>query len=190
MTIPALETALMTKIPLWQVVLLGGTTLIAGRFLRQSLRVYASSRALHMSSPAAGAKNGKSKGKHSDPVSLSPGEDMKLVLIVRADLGMSKGKTAAQCSHAALACYKQASKKVPAMVSTWEQMGQSKVVLKCAGEEELLQLQRAARAAGLVAQSICDAGRTQIAAGSRTVLGIGPAPAGLVDSVAGHLRLY
>ncbi|KAJ2726958.1 Peptidyl-tRNA hydrolase protein 2, mitochondrial [Coemansia sp. D1744] len=76
------------------------------------------------------------------------------------------------------------------MVKTWEMLGQGKVTLKCSDEDELLELQRSARAAGLVAQSICDAGRTQIAAGSRTVLGIGPGPVGLVDKVAGHLKLY
>lgn len=37
-----------------------------------------------------------------------------------------------------------------------------------------LELQKQARKSGLVAQSIMDAGRTQIAAGSRTVLAIGP----------------
>ncbi|KAJ2147592.1 hypothetical protein IW136_000063 [Coemansia sp. RSA 678] len=187
--IPSLEAALMTKLPLWQVVLLGGTTLIAGRVLQRGLRIYASKRMFHASDTAAGSKKGKSK-KQNYAEMLSAGEDMKLVLIIRTDLGMSKGKTAAQCSHAALACYKQAVKKAPAMVKTWEMLGQGKVTLKCSDEDELLELQRSARAAGLVAQSICDAGRTQIAAGSRTVLGIGPGPVGLVDKVAGHLKLY
>ena len=31
----------------------------------------------------------------------------KMVLLVRTDLGMAKGKVAAQCAHAALACYKK-----------------------------------------------------------------------------------
>ncbi|KAJ1930790.1 Peptidyl-tRNA hydrolase protein 2, mitochondrial, partial [Linderina pennispora] len=57
-------------------------------------------------------------------------------------------------------------------------------------EEEMLELQRKAASLGLVAQSICDAGRTQIASGSRTVLGIGPGPISLVDKVSGHLKLY
>ncbi|KAJ2498419.1 hypothetical protein GGH96_004334 [Coemansia sp. RSA 1972] len=178
----------MTKLPLWQVVLLGGTTLLAGRVLQRGLRIYASKRMFHASN-AAGSKKGKSK-KQNYAEMLSAGEDMKLVLIIRTDLGMSKGKIAAQCSHAALACYKQAVKRAPAMVKTWEMLGQGKVTLKCADEDELLELQRSARAAGLVAQSICDAGRTQIAAGSRTVLGIGPGPVGLVDKVASHLKLY
>jgi PTH2 family peptidyl-tRNA hydrolase len=35
-----------------------------------------------------------------------------------------------------------------------------------------------------------DAGRTQIASGTRTVLALGPAPKDLIDSVAGHLKLF
>ena len=47
-----------------------------------------------------------------------------------------------------------------------------------------------ARLAGLVAESIFDAGRTQVAAGTRTVCAIGPGPAKLIDTVTGHLKLY
>jgi PTH2 family peptidyl-tRNA hydrolase len=42
-----------------------------------------------------------------------------------------------------------------------------------------------ARSLGLTAKSIRDAGRTQVAAGSRTVLGIGPGPVKIVDQVTG-----
>ena len=36
---------------------------------------------------------------------------------------------------------------------------------------------------------IKDAGRTQIAPGSKTVLAIGPGPASLIDQCTGHLKL-
>ena len=51
-------------------------------------------------------------------------------------------------------------------------------------------LQAAAMSLSLTAKVIHDAGRTQIAAGSATVLGIGPAPKSLVDQVTGALKLY
>lgn len=49
---------------------------------------------------------------------------------------------------------------------------------------------KAAQKKGLVCCLISDAGRTQIAPGSITVLGIGPGPANLIDEVSGHLKLY
>ncbi|KAJ2767338.1 hypothetical protein GGI18_005819, partial [Coemansia linderi] len=143
-------------------------------------------RSIQTSAPAESSK--KTRGDSDSRMSL--GEDTKLVLIIRTDLGMSKGKIAAQCSHATLGCYKRALKQAPAMLKAWEFTGQAKVTLKCNSEEELADLQKKAQAAGLVAQSICDAGRTQIAAGSRTVLGIGPGPISAVDRVSGHLKLY
>jgi PTH2 family peptidyl-tRNA hydrolase len=36
---------------------------------------------------------------------------------------------------------------------------------------------------------VADAGRTQIAAGSRTVLAIGPAPNAALNEITGHLKL-
>lgn len=116
-------------------------------------------------------------------------EDCKMVLVVRMDLKMDKGKMAAQCSHATLACYKTMLSNNPTVLKQWERSGQAKVALKCNSEQELLQLENKARSLNLCARSIRDAGRTQIAAGSRTVLGIGPAPSKIIDQVTGHLKL-
>ncbi|KAI8920566.1 peptidyl-tRNA hydrolase [Entophlyctis helioformis] len=116
-----------------------------------------------------------------------------MVLVIRTDLDMTKGKVAAQCCHAALSAYQAAteqSDQTRAWLRTWERAGQTKVTLKCPSETAMLDMQAAARRQGLVARSICDAGRTQIAAGSRTVLAIGPAPASMVDRVSGSLKLY
>ncbi|OJD17398.1 peptidyl-tRNA hydrolase [Emergomyces pasteurianus Ep9510] len=117
-------------------------------------------------------------------------EEVKLVLVVRTDLGMGKGKIAAQCSHATLACYKYYFARAPdsPILKRWERGGQAKVALQVKSEEELLVLQAQAVSLGLCAQVIQDAGRTQIASGSRTVLGI-LGPKGVVDGVTGGLKL-
>ncbi|PGH01845.1 peptidyl-tRNA hydrolase [Blastomyces parvus] len=117
-------------------------------------------------------------------------EEVKLVLVVRTDLGMGKGKIAAQCSHATLACYKYYLARAPdsPILKRWERGGQAKVALQVKSEEELLVLQAQAISLGLCAQVIQDAGRTQIASGSRTVLGI-LGPRGVVDGVTGGLKL-
>ncbi|KAL2835156.1 peptidyl-tRNA hydrolase PTH2-domain-containing protein [Aspergillus cavernicola] len=117
-------------------------------------------------------------------------EEVKLVLVVRTDLGMTKGKIAAQCSHATLACYKYLvthSSSSP-ILHRWEQQGQAKIALQIKSEEELQLLQAQAISLGLCARVIQDAGRTQIASGSRTVLGV-LGPKSVVDTVTGHLKL-
>jgi PTH2 family peptidyl-tRNA hydrolase len=68
-------------------------------------------------------------------------------------------------------------------------MGQAKIAVQVKSEDELLELMGKARSLGVTAEVIADAGRTQIASGSRTVLGVGPAPKSMVDMVTGHLKL-
>lgn len=84
-------------------------------------------------------------------------EDCKLVLLVRMDLKMDKGKIAAQCGHATLACYKTMMQTNPALLKSWERSGQAKVALKCSSEEEMLALEKKAKALNLCARSILDA---------------------------------
>ena len=43
---------------------------------------------------------------------------------------------------------------------------------------------------GVNSTVIHDAGRTQIVAGSATVLGLGPAPKSVLDQITGDLKLY
>jgi PTH2 family peptidyl-tRNA hydrolase len=116
-------------------------------------------------------------------------EECKLVLVVRTDLGMTKGKIAAQCSHATLACYKALKKENSPVLARWERLGQAKVSVQVKSEDELLLLQAQALSLGLCAKVIHDAGRTQIASGSATVLGVGPGPRTVVDQVTGGLKL-
>lgn len=117
-------------------------------------------------------------------------EEVKLILAVRTDLGMTKGKIAAQCGHATLACYKYLlnHSSSTALLKRWENNGQPKIAVQCKSEEELETLQALAVSLGLCARTIHDAGRTQIAAGSATVVGI-LGPKSVVDQVTGHLKL-
>ena len=54
---------------------------------------------------------------------------------------------------------------------------------------ELDALLAAARARGLVAHSVSDAGRTEVEAGTKTVGCVGPGPRSEVDAVCRHLSL-
>ncbi|KAG0215529.1 hypothetical protein BGX28_009577 [Mortierella sp. GBA30] len=128
--------------------------------------------------------------ENEDLAEFDLNEEYKMVLVVRSDLGMGKGKAAAQCCHATLANYKELSRRSPKTLTRWEYCGQAKVTLKVDSEEEMLLIQAQAMSIGLAAHSIRDAGRTQIAAGSRTVLAIGPGPVSVVNSVTGKLKLY
>ncbi|OLN91949.1 Peptidyl-tRNA hydrolase 2 [Colletotrichum chlorophyti] len=154
---------------------------------------------LRQRQPASSEKKTSSGKPNPDAAPLvdSSKEECKLVLVVRTDLGMTKGKMAAQASHATLACYKSLSKAAardpssPAakILSRWERLGQAKIAVQIKNQEEMLDLMRKARGLGVTAEVIADAGRTQIEAGSLTVLGVGPAPRSLVDQITGHLKL-
>lgn len=74
------------------------------------------------------------------------------------------------------------------MLRRWENGGQAKIALQVKSEDEMVLFQAQAMSLGLCARSVQDAGRTQIASGSRTVLGI-LGPKSVVDGVTGHLKL-
>jgi len=118
------------------------------------------------------------------------GVELKMVICVRTDLSMSKGKIAAQCGHAVLGAYKIAKRITPEYVKAWEWRAQAKITLKVDSEAQMDEIAAAARAAGLPSIIIEDAGRTEVAPGTRTVLGIGPAPRSEMDAVTGKLKLF
>lgn len=125
---------------------------------------------------------------------LSPawnGEKCKMVIVVRSDLPMGKGKTAAQCAHAALECCRQIfnNKKGHLMFESWLRSGQPKIVVQIPNEKELLTLADKAQRAGLLTAIIKDAGRTQVKAGTVTVVGIGPGSNEAIDSLTSRLKL-
>lgn len=90
-----------------------------------------------------------------------------------------------QCGHATLGAFEDARAHHPEFVDAWHHHGQTKVALNCPDEATMDAVLARCREAGLPCYVVVDAGRTQIAPGSRTVLGIGPAPVGAVDAITG-----
>ena len=137
---------------------------------------------------AAGASGGdddvSEDGSDSDD-DVPPGP-LKQALVVRTDLGMKKGKQCAQCCHASLGSWKVAVVSKPAWVEAWDRRGCAKIALKCPSEDLMDAVAAKCVEAGLPCYIVEDAGHTQVAPGSRTVLGIGPAPADAIDAITGR----
>lgn len=113
----------------------------------------------------------------------------KMVLVVRNDLKMGKGKIGAQCGHGAVGAYQKTVQRNPRLVRAWENTGCAKIALRVESEPEMMAIKRAAEAHNLTTCLIRDAGRTQIEPNSKTVLAIGPATVEDIDKVTGHLKL-
>jgi len=116
-------------------------------------------------------------------------EDHKMVIVVRADLGMSKGKTAAQVAHAAVNCALAAKKKDPEALEKWMSCAYPKIVLKAEDEKELFEIKALADALGIINSVVTDAGRTEIPSGSVTCIGLGPDSETRIDKVTGELSM-
>lgn len=112
-----------------------------------------------------------------------------MVLVVRNDLKMGKGKVGAQCGHGAVGAYRKAMQRNPHLVQGWENTGCAKIALRVESEAEMVSIKRAAEAQGLTTFLVRDAGRTQIEPNTKTVLAIGPATGQDIDKVTGHLKL-
>ncbi len=112
--------------------------------------------------------------------------EYKQVIIMRTDLKLSPGKLAVQVAHGAVSSADWADKRD---LDAWKAGGQKKVVLKAANLQELFELKEKARRDGLPTALITDAGRTEIAPGTITVLGIGPAQEEKIDKITGHLKM-
>mmetsp|Transcript_34447 Transcript_34447/g.97141 ORF Transcript_34447/g.97141 Transcript_34447/m.97141 type:complete len:186 (+) Transcript_34447:161-718(+) len=140
------------------------------------------------SSVVAGATGGSGRKKKKTGKPDYRGE-CKMVLCVRTDLKMNKGKMCAQCGHATLGAYTRSRHNNSPYLDSWHHYGQTKIALKVTSEEQLLALEAEAKRRGVPHYLVADAGRTQIAAGSITVLGLGPAPIADLDEITGHLKL-
>jgi PTH2 family peptidyl-tRNA hydrolase len=94
-------------------------------------------------------------------------EGYTMYILINSDLGMGKGKIAAQVGHVVGMLTERMMQRDDSYI-TWKQTGHKKIVLK-ATQEELMQFMH-----DPTAEYILDAGRTQIPENSLTVVGFLP----------------
>ena len=113
-----------------------------------------------------------------------------MVVLMRDDLKMTKGKVAAQAGHAAVNCALSIKKKDTEAFDKWTMSGQPIIVLKIKSERELFEFKAIADTQRINNSVVCDAGRTQIDPGTNTCLGIGPAAIEILDKITGELKMF
>lgn len=128
------------------------------------------------------SKNTKNKKKFT-----FESKNLVLQVLVRKSLKMKPGKIAAQVGHAVIGSYKNII-NYPDAANTWRNGGEAIIVLKAEDDEITDTLEKAKRA-GIHIYKVYDAGRTQVSAGSQTVIALGPAPKNVMNMVTGSLKL-
>ncbi len=114
---------------------------------------------------------------------------IKQVIIIRSDLEMSRGKTAAQAAHASLMSYFEAERMDNEVAKEWLDTGEKKIVLKVSDEESLVKLFNAFKFKKVPCALVTDAGLTELPPGSKTALGIGPWYSKDIDQFTMGLKL-
>lgn len=126
-------------------------------------------------------------------------DDIKMVIVVRKDLNMRKGKLAAQVGHAAqkfLFENNESERRDELVVkfskeeAIWLNTGTTKIVCGCDSEDELQDLMLKAKLKNIQCHSIIDAGRTEFnGEPTLTCAAFGPDEANLIDEITGNLPL-
>lgn len=136
----------------------------------------------------------------------------KMMIVVRRDLKMRKGKIAAQAGHACIDAVLMALSKEGRMgdfemspegislkktdkpsspLSDWFMYGCAKVCVYVDSEEALLEISQSAKEKGIIASVITDAGMTEFhGVPTKTCLALEPLPYDVADELTGDLPLY
>lgn len=112
-----------------------------------------------------------------------------MVLVMRGELRLTAGKAAVQVAHAAVMLTLAAERRDASALDAWLAGGQKKIALVVETLAELDGLERTARGKRIPSVWVEDAGLTEVAPGTRTCLGLGPAPSSEIDAVTGELPL-
>ena len=136
----------------------------------------------------------------------------KMMIVMRRDLKMRKGKIAAQAGHACIDAVLMALHKEGRMndfemtdegfslkttnkpispLSDWFIYGCAKVCVYVDSEEALLAIEKKAKEKGIIASVITDAGMTEFhGVPTKTCLALEPLPTDIADELTGGLPLY
>ena len=136
----------------------------------------------------------------------------KMMIVMRRDLKMRKGKIAAQAGHACIDAVLMAlckegrmndfemtadglalkqTDKASTPLSDWFLYGCAKVCVYVDGEDALLEIAKKAAERGIIAAVITDAGMTEFhGIPTKTCLALEPLPADIADELTGDLPLY
>lgn len=136
----------------------------------------------------------------------------KMMIVMRRDLKMRKGKIAAQAGHACIDAILMAlskegrwndfemtsdgfvlknTEKPSTPLSEWFEYGSAKVCVYVDSEEELLLIASKANEMGIIVSVITDAGMTEFhGVPTKTCLALEPLPAEIADLLTGNLPLY
>lgn len=136
----------------------------------------------------------------------------KQMIVMRRDLKMRKGKIAAQAGHACVTAVLAALTREQRLgqvqadetgvvltqdgqsatpLSEWFARGVAKVCVYVDSEEELLEIDRKAKAAGILSALICDSGLTEFhGQPTYTCLAFEPSLPEKVDPITGELPLF
>jgi PTH2 family peptidyl-tRNA hydrolase len=112
----------------------------------------------------------------------------RMIIVMRKDLNIRKGKMIAQGAHAAIGAYKTASGKA---FAEWDSGEFTKICVSVDSEEELLDIGQKASLSGLNTCLITDAGHTEFhGVPTNTCLAVGPAYPEQLENITGHLKLF
>ena len=136
----------------------------------------------------------------------------KMMIVMRRDLKMRKGKIAAQAGHACIDAILMALSKEGRLndfettndgialrvtdkpttpLSDWFKYGCAKICVYVDSEEKLMNIADKAKEKGIIAAVITDAGMTEFhGVPTKTCLALEPLPAEVADELTGNLPLY
>jgi PTH2 family peptidyl-tRNA hydrolase len=110
---------------------------------------------------------------------------LKQVIVVDEQLGMSRGKLAAQASHASLNAFLNTDQEAR---DKWLSQGGKKIVVE-KGDRKFEDLLGQAQNYSIPCAKVHDAGHTEVEPGTDTAAAIGPGKSDKIDKITSELRL-